>query len=104
MRPSSAFTSPTKSKTRLALAAFSGSTVVPFLPSMRESTLNLRLSRSLYHYECGGIRTPDLRLWRPLLYQLSYTPSLSIGEPGHRQVLAKITQPYLMISEIVPAP
>ena len=22
----------------------------------------------------GGIRTPDRRFWRPLLYQLSYTP------------------------------
>ncbi len=25
-------------------------------------------------YECGGDRTPDRRLWRSLLYQLSYTP------------------------------
>ena len=27
--------------------------------------------------ECGGIRTPDPRLWRSLLYQLSYTPQFS---------------------------
>ena len=25
----------------------------------------------------GGTRTPDLRFWRPLLYQLSYTPTSS---------------------------
>ena len=24
----------------------------------------------------GGVRTPDLRFWRPLLFQLSYTPAL----------------------------
>lgn len=27
-----------------------------------------------HFFECGGSRTPDLRLWRSLLYQLSYTP------------------------------
>jgi hypothetical protein len=29
----------------------------------------------------GGTRTPDLRFWRPLLYQLSYCP-LPIWSPG----------------------
>ena len=32
----------------------------------------------------GGTRTPDLRFWRPLLYQLSYCPPLKTltGSPG----------------------
>ncbi|CCB65807.1 protein of unknown function [Hyphomicrobium sp. MC1] len=28
----------------------------------------------------GGSRTPDLRFWRPTLYQLSYTPSTDAGK------------------------
>src|SRR6056297_4090065 len=32
----------------------------------------------------GGTRTPNLRFWRPLLYQLSYWPVLRIGSPGKR--------------------
>ena len=27
----------------------------------------------------GRDRTPDLRFWRPLLFQLSYTPNLKVG-------------------------
>ena len=30
---------------------------------------------SYVSFECGGTRTPDRRLWRSLLYQLSYTPN-----------------------------
>jgi len=32
--------------------------------------------------ECGGTRTPDRRLWRPLLYQLSYTPIKKQRKPS----------------------
>ena len=31
-----------------------------------------------------GARTPDLRFWRPPLYQLSYTPNASPGPSGNR--------------------
>src|SRR4029453_12591971 len=27
----------------------------------------------------GGTRTPDLRFWRPLLFQLSYAPAREVG-------------------------
>ena len=30
---------------------------------------------ALFFGRSGGTRTPDLRFWRPLLFQLSYTPS-----------------------------
>lgn len=70
-----------------------------------------KLKSSLYTtvtlvIECGGIRTPDRRLWRPLLYQLSYTPipndandkpATPIMERGWQRL-------YRMISETVPAP
>src|SRR5919205_4256940 len=38
----------------------------------------------------GGTRTPDLRFWRPLLYQLSYCPLLNVlaGLPVRRMVPA----------------
>lgn len=47
--------------------------------------------------ECGGDRTPDLRLWRPLLYQLSYTPK------NNREKTLPIKH-YLIILDTVPAP
>jgi hypothetical protein len=34
----------------------------------------IALSKALKRYRGGGARTPDLRFWRPPLYQLSYTP------------------------------
>src|SRR5918998_5439489 len=42
-----------------------------FLP-IASSPGSLRRSRA------GGTRTPDLRFWRPLLYQLSYCPLLNV--------------------------
>src|SRR5919199_6877680 len=33
---------------------------------------------SIRHGRAGGTRTPDLRFWRPLLYQLSYCPLLNV--------------------------
>src|SRR5918998_5838114 len=55
-----------------------------FLP-IASSPGSLRRSRA------GGTRTPDLRFWRPLLYQLSYCPLLN--------VLAS-----LPVRRVVPAP
>jgi hypothetical protein len=39
---------------------------------------------SVCHSRAGGTRTPDLRFWRPLLYQLSYCPLLNVSSesPG----------------------
>src|SRR5918997_5071865 len=38
---------------------------------------------SIRHSRAGGTRTPDLRFWRPLLYQLSYCPLPTSSEsPG----------------------
>src|SRR5690625_4675600 len=33
----------------------------------------------------GGTRTPGPRFWRPMLYQLSYTPSAPPGRYGEKQ-------------------
>src|SRR6516165_9125213 len=43
----------------------------------------------------GGARTPNPRFWRPVLYQLSYTPSRSSSP---------VAYPYLMILATTPAP
>jgi hypothetical protein len=63
----------------------------------------------------GGTRTPNQRFWRPLLYQLSYTPVVMIlfllddtaeapkgalGSVGRK----RLTDAYSMISVIRPAP
>src|SRR5918997_1856669 len=44
----------------------------PRLLPIVSSPDSIRLSRA------GGTRTPDLRFWRPLLYQLSYCPLLNV--------------------------
>jgi hypothetical protein len=51
------------------------------------TALSAHLSTHLTPYDksrAGGTRTPDLRFWRPLLYQLSYCPPLKTltGSPG----------------------
>lgn len=60
------------------------------------SCFSCTISVILFPYlnECEGPRTPDLRLWRPLLYQLSYTPKRRFSPPFH----------YEIIFETVPAP
>src|SRR5918994_2855746 len=48
------------------------------------TALSAHLSTHLTPHDksrAGGTRTPDLRFWRPLLYQLSYCP-LPIWSPG----------------------
>ena len=47
-----------------------------------------QVSRRIYRGRSGGIRTPDRRFWRPLLFQLSYTPIVRpeihyISQPKH---------------------
>ena len=37
----------------------------------------------LFSGRSGGNRTPNLRFWRPALYQLSYTPSSLLYNFGH---------------------
>ena len=38
-----------------------------------------RESLTFVHYRAGGTRTPNPRFWRPVLYQLSYSPGLPGG-------------------------
>lgn len=46
----------------------------------------------------GGDRTPDLRFWRPLLYQLSYYPRIEesrlVLRPGGFQAKGILIDPY----------
>jgi hypothetical protein len=42
----------------------------------------------------GGARTPDPRFWRPVLYQLSYSPTDTRGERSAR----------LLVHSVRPAP
>src|SRR3989338_11181288 len=71
--PSSCFTSP-KNPFILSINAFI------FLYSKLHSRFTNHASR--INGRAGGTRTPNRRLWRPLLYQLSYCPFLR-GSAAH---------------------
>src|SRR6266446_10998832 len=42
------------------------------------------------HGRSGGARTPNPRFWRPVLYQLSYTPKSNDLEPPSHRYVAKL--------------
>src|SRR5262249_47373866 len=69
------------------ISAHMASSVHPF---QRLARIGTNAGRS------GGARTPNPRFWRPVLYQLSYTPIIS--NPLCRRPL------YLMILATTPAP
>ena len=50
----------------------------------------------------GGSRTPDLRFWRPTLYQLSYTPTGAISAPSAlgRAYLTDV-QAFVTVSTVI---
>src|SRR5438270_13851212 len=49
----------------------------------------------------GATRTPDPRFWRPLLYQLSYTP-VPVGANSIRRMRATLLG--LPVGRVLPAP
>jgi hypothetical protein len=53
----------------------------PTAPSRPRVYLFHHLGRAPYFGRSGRIRTPDLRFWRPLLCQLSYTPIRLMLDP-----------------------
>src|SRR5918997_5323790 len=59
---------------------------LPLPPPLATVTLRLLPISSSPHLflesRAGGTRTPDLRFWRPLLFQLSYCPLLVTSSPG----------------------
>jgi hypothetical protein len=54
----------------------------------------------------GGTRTPNLRFWRPLLYQLSYWPNTNAKRKALDQTKAFLVcfPAYSIIFETTPAP
>ena len=52
----------------------------------------------------GGARTPSPRFWRPVLYQLSYTPKCSVPDNKTHKSPFVDRRPYLMTVATTPAP
>ncbi len=64
----------------------------PRRPCQRSLSLALKVGEAISG-RGGGSRTPDLRFWRPTLYQLSYTPAKPVSHgPSARERLHSLVR------------